>query len=144
MPAVLKIRVTDVEGRGTPLSSLLLYLLIGLVAGGLAVGALLLKRNHDPEPQSGEPRPVSNPGDDSTGNLDKNQLERVCEKYPISNRERAVIRFLCEGKSSREIAELLFISFHTAKNHIRNIYRKLKVKNRVSLINMLRQNGKQD
>jgi DNA-binding CsgD family transcriptional regulator len=61
-------------------------------------------------------------------------IEHIFEKYNISNREREVIELICQGKSNKEIADILYISFHTAKNHIRNIYKKLNVKNRVSLI----------
>ena len=44
---------------------------------------------------------------------------------------------LLKGKSNRDIEKELYISIQTAKNHITNIYKKLNVKNRIALINMI-------
>ncbi|MBP1661581.1 MAG: prkC 12, partial [Candidatus Aminicenantes bacterium] len=41
---------------------------------------------------------------------------------------------LLEGKDNKRITEELFISDHTVKNHIHNIYRKLGIRNRVQLV----------
>ncbi|MEE9431351.1 MAG: response regulator transcription factor, partial [Melioribacteraceae bacterium] len=45
----------------------------------------------------------------------------------LSERENEVLSDLAEGQSYREIAENLFISSHTVRYHIRNIYDKLNV-----------------
>jgi DNA-binding NarL/FixJ family response regulator len=47
---------------------------------------------------------------------------------PLSDREREVLQLVAEGKSSKEIAEGLFISVRTADTHRRNIARKLKLR----------------
>jgi DNA-binding CsgD family transcriptional regulator/tetratricopeptide (TPR) repeat protein len=60
------------------------------------------------------------------------------EKYGVTAREDEIIRLLLEGKGNREITEALFISDHTVKNHIHNIYRKLGIKNRVQLVQRYR------
>lgn len=52
----------------------------------------------------------------------------------LSSREREIFLLLCEGRSSNEIAEKLFVSENTAKNHISGIYKKLGVRNRAELI----------
>ena len=46
-------------------------------------------------------------------------------------RELQVLRHVARGHSNREIAEELFISENTVKNHIRNILEKLQMKSRM-------------
>jgi DNA-binding CsgD family transcriptional regulator len=58
----------------------------------------------------------------------------------ISSREQEIIELLVEGKTNREIAERLFISMNTVKTHVKNIYSKLEVTNRVQLFALLRGN----
>lgn len=65
-------------------------------------------------------------------------LEILIKKYDVSKREKEIIELLLEGRSNREIAEHLFISDNTVKTHVKNIYRKLGVKNRVQLIYLLK------
>jgi DNA-binding CsgD family transcriptional regulator len=61
-------------------------------------------------------------------------LERIFARYSISRREQEIMRLLIEGKSNREIADTLFIALPTVKNHVHNIYQKLKVSSRYGLI----------
>ncbi|MDD4220346.1 MAG: helix-turn-helix transcriptional regulator [Sphaerochaetaceae bacterium] len=56
----------------------------------------------------------------------------------VSSREEEIIEQLVQGKTNHEIAEHLFISTNTVKTHIKNIYSKLKVSNRVQLFSLLR------
>ena len=56
----------------------------------------------------------------------------------ISDREKEVIPLLIEGKSNKEISGLLFISTNTVKTHVRNIYRKAGVSNRLQLTAKIR------
>ncbi len=51
----------------------------------------------------------------------------------ITPRERDIIERLLEGKSDREIAELLFISPRTVDTHLRNVFRKCSVSSRLQL-----------
>ncbi len=55
----------------------------------------------------------------------------------LTARELEITNYVCEGKSNKEIAEALFISENTVRNHIYNIYKKLEVKNKIELINKL-------
>ena len=71
-------------------------------------------------------------------------LSRFVEEYKISRREEEVIRELCAGKTNKEIAETLFISLQTVKDHIYRIYLKADVKNRVQLINLIQSLGNPD
>lgn len=56
----------------------------------------------------------------------------------ISDREKEIIDLLIEGKSNREIGDVLFISYNTVKTHIRNIYRKLEVSSKLQLLYVIR------
>jgi two-component system nitrate/nitrite response regulator NarL len=49
----------------------------------------------------------------------------------LSERECDVLRLVAEGKDNSEIAERLFISPQTVKNHISNILAKLQMENRI-------------
>ncbi len=48
----------------------------------------------------------------------------------LTRREIQVLQFLKAGGSNMEIADSLFISEHTIKSHLYNIFRKIDVKNR--------------
>lgn len=63
--------------------------------------------------------------------------EKYLLAHEISLREGEIIKKLIEGASNKNIAEQLYISPNTVKTHIRNIYRKLEIKNRIELIRLL-------
>ncbi|MCP5052395.1 MAG: response regulator transcription factor [bacterium] len=67
--------------------------------------------------------------------------ERVMPAEPLSPREREVLKLVAEGKSNKEIAELLFISTRTVENHRANIMNKLKLKKTADLIRYAIQKG---
>jgi len=52
----------------------------------------------------------------------------------LTTREREVLKLIAEGKSSKEMADLLFISAHTIRHHRANIKRKLNIKKLADLI----------
>jgi DNA-binding NarL/FixJ family response regulator len=52
----------------------------------------------------------------------------------LSTREKEVLTLLAEGKSSSEIADLLYISQRTVEHHRASINKKLKAKNIVDLV----------
>lgn len=53
---------------------------------------------------------------------------------PLSERETQVLAELCDGKSYSHIAEKFFISGHTVRAHIKNIYKKLHVNSRAQAV----------
>lgn len=53
---------------------------------------------------------------------------------PLSDRETEILKMLSRGMNYKEVAEELFLSPHTVKTHIKNIYSKLHVKNRAEAI----------
>ena len=56
------------------------------------------------------------------------------EKPLLSNREKQVVQLAAQGFRNREIGEKLFISEQTVKNHLRNIFDKLGVSDRLELV----------
>ncbi len=50
--------------------------------------------------------------------------------YHLSPRETEILHHLVDGLTKKEIADKLFLSFHTIDNHLRNIYGKLQVQTR--------------
>lgn len=52
----------------------------------------------------------------------------------LSTREKEVLTLLAEGKSSQEIADLLYISLRTVEHHRASLKKKLKVRNIVDLV----------
>jgi DNA-binding NarL/FixJ family response regulator len=48
----------------------------------------------------------------------------------LTERERDVLRLMCQGLSTKQIADTLKLSYHTIDTHVRNIYTKLKVHSR--------------
>ncbi len=63
----------------------------------------------------------------------ENLNEDFYKKYKITKREREIIKEICKGKSNKQIADELFISLQTVKDHTHNIFVKTGVKNRVQL-----------
>jgi len=56
------------------------------------------------------------------------------EEYNLSKREIEVFNHITLGLSNDEIAEKMFVSKNTIKTHIKNIYSKLDVKNRIQAV----------
>ncbi len=62
----------------------------------------------------------------------KSSREELYSK--LSNREREVFQMIAEGRSTKEIAEVLFVSVSTVKSHRANIMEKLEIDNLSQLI----------
>ncbi len=54
-------------------------------------------------------------------------------RSPLSNREREIVALVAQGYRNREMAEKMFISEQTVKNHLHNIFDKLGVSDRLEL-----------
>ena len=52
----------------------------------------------------------------------------------LTPREADILKKIIRGASNKEIAEQSFISPHTVRNHIYNIYQKTGIKNRFQLL----------
>jgi two-component system response regulator DesR len=53
---------------------------------------------------------------------------------PLSEREREVLDLIAAGSTNREIAQTLFLSPHTVKEHTSALYRKLNARNRAEAV----------
>jgi len=58
-------------------------------------------------------------------------------KFALSAREIEVLQWVARGKSNQQIAEKLFLSPFTVKNHIQNILKRMGAKNRVEAASLL-------
>jgi DNA-binding CsgD family transcriptional regulator len=101
--------------RDFPLEQLLYYL-------GFAVVALVMLARYFSEPTQGPPAELP---------------EDFIVRFGISNREREIIEMMAQGFSNNAIAEKLYISTLTVKNHIYHIYQKTGAGNKVQLLNMM-------
>jgi len=59
------------------------------------------------------------------------------KNFELTKREIDVLKLIAEGYSNDQIAEKMFISKNTVKSHIKNIYLKLDVKNRIQVLKKL-------
>ena len=55
------------------------------------------------------------------------------ERAPLSTREREIVALVAQGYKNKEMAEKMFISEQTVKNHLHNIFDKLGVSDRLEL-----------
>jgi DNA-binding CsgD family transcriptional regulator len=62
-------------------------------------------------------------------------------RHEISPREADIIREICNGLSNQEIADKLFITLQTVKDHTSRIYTKTNVRNRMQLMTLVRSIG---
>jgi len=66
-----------------------------------------------------------------------NIIKEIKEKYQLSDREYDVLVCITDGLDTSEIAEKLFVSTATAKKHLNNLYRKLDIKGRHQVFNVI-------
>jgi DNA-binding NarL/FixJ family response regulator len=65
----------------------------------------------------------------------QSQRQKEAEPFsPLTPREIEIITLIAEGKTSKEIAEILFLSFRTIQNHRTKIMRKLNLKKNTDLV----------
>ena len=63
------------------------------------------------------------------------------DRFGLTRREREVIELVAEGLSNRQIAERLFISENTVRNHVHKILEKLALKSRRQAVVVAKQQG---
>ncbi len=101
---------------------------------------------------------VSGPGDNTGPDSDQAFLEELLSAsgldltrdrgksaktaiQPLSDREKEMLLYLADGLSNKDMAQRLFVSENTVKFHLKNIYSKLGVANRLQAINVSREGG---
>jgi DNA-binding CsgD family transcriptional regulator len=63
---------------------------------------------------------------------------QISTKYKLTDRENEVLKLLLKGKSIQSLAHELYISESTVQKHIYSVYKKLKISNRMQLLNLTR------
>jgi DNA-binding NarL/FixJ family response regulator len=66
--------------------------------------------------------------------LEEKEEIRNSPQEELTEREKEILKCISDGKSNKEISDCLFVSVETVKSHIKNIYKKLNVKNRVEAV----------
>jgi DNA-binding NarL/FixJ family response regulator len=61
--------------------------------------------------------------------------------FHLSDREREILRLLVDGLDYKNIASEIYVSPHTVRNHISNIYNKLHVTSKAQAIKMATKNN---
>jgi two-component system, NarL family, nitrate/nitrite response regulator NarL len=74
-------------------------------------------------------RQFASPADLANGTMNGKARERS----PLSTREREIVQLVAQGYKNKEMAEKMFISEQTVKNHLHNIFDKLGVSDRLEL-----------
>lgn len=59
----------------------------------------------------------------------------------LTAREREILILVAKGLTNKQIGEKLYITENTVKNHIKNLFSKIKVENRVQLASYAMKNG---
>ncbi len=80
-------------------------------------------------------------------NIIKKDETKVVDKKPtlsekgfvLTKRETEIVSYILKGKSNKDIANALHISLNTVNNHVANVYEKTNVKNRVELVNVIKE-----
>jgi DNA-binding NarL/FixJ family response regulator len=63
------------------------------------------------------------------------------EADPLTPRERQILQLVAEGKTTKEIAALLNVSFKTAESHRNRIMKKLNIHNVTGLVHYAIRSG---
>lgn len=66
--------------------------------------------------------------------LDDKQWLYIKKRYHTTDRELQVAKLVCRGFNNEDIAVELKITHGTVKTHIRNIYRRVRVKNKIQMV----------
>ena len=73
----------------------------------------------------------------NSGNDNDNKykiFKNLCDNYSITGREEDILHQVFKGLENKEISDKLNISIETVKYHVKNIFRKCNVQNRVELV----------
>ena len=64
-------------------------------------------------------------------------MAHMLDRYGVTKRERQIVEKICLGKTNKQIADELFISLQTVKDHTHRIYSKIGINNRMQLVQMM-------
>jgi DNA-binding NarL/FixJ family response regulator len=78
---------------------------------------------------------------EATARLATSPKTRRSDRFDLTAREREVLGLLAEGLTTREIADALFISNNTARNHVQRLIAKLGAHSRLGAVATARRAG---
>lgn len=86
--------------------------------------------------------PINTGDEDPEVNSDRkiglnDNKEKLFESFKITPREKEIIELLINGYSYNRICDELVIALPTVKTHTHNIYKKLGIRNKIELINLV-------
>lgn len=58
----------------------------------------------------------------------------MADAFPLTGRQKEVLRLLAEGNTPREISDILCLSIHTVRSHIQKILRQLEVSSQLEAV----------
>ncbi len=78
---------------------------------------------------------------DDWAGMRRGEVNSSLQPDVLTSREKEVLKLIAEGRSSREIGELLFISVRTVERHRANIMDKLQIRNTADIVRYAMQEG---
>ncbi|AUJ24922.1 MULTISPECIES: response regulator transcription factor [Virgibacillus] len=68
-------------------------------------------------------------------------VDYMCDPNPLSEREQEILRLVAEGKTTKELTNILYLSYGTIRNYLSEIMQKLEAKNRLEAVDIARNKG---
>ncbi|MCG8484516.1 MAG: LuxR C-terminal-related transcriptional regulator, partial [Clostridia bacterium] len=57
--------------------------------------------------------------------------------YNLTRRELEIVNLITKGYTNKEISNILYVSTHTVRTHVFNIFKKMDVNNRTAISNKI-------
>ena len=67
----------------------------------------------------------------------RDACDEIAKRYRLSKRETEIFHIISKGRNAEYVSNELFISVHTAKTHIANIYQKLDVHSSQEMLDLI-------
>ncbi|HTE24734.1 response regulator transcription factor [Flavitalea sp.] len=114
-----------------------LFLMIGIAISRKMPKSKTTKSDMTPEAETTDHLLFTMPPEKATGHEEENTPS--LQKSGISKRELEILILINEGLSNQQIADRLFVSAHTVKKHVSNLFQKLDAERRTDAINKAKQ-----
>lgn len=88
-----------------------------------------------PDAQGTDPSSTDPPGQGRPASLlDERQWSLLQSRYELTPREVQIADLVCQGHRNSKIAKSLAIQPATVQAHVRNIYRKVRVRSKITML----------
>ncbi len=127
-------------GLSPTVALVLVYVSLGVLAGCLLGGRVGMERMLTRLVPRANPD-ASQAADGTVPDKAADNLEDACDeaarRFGLTPRERQILGLLCRGRSRPYIAETLYLSENTVRNHAKHVYEKMGVHDRQSLLSLV-------